>query len=560
MPRKAKPLARQELQKLLVTDADAFTALRYLRHREAVSALPELEEQGHDVLPGSEGVLADLYYGLWDPEPTIKDEVAPDRRYWRQLLGQTMQTSAFRELHAATQLKELQSVLGTITMGDSVLAMVPKEDRQKLEELAAAQAEADEAGEQAQQAQAEAQASQALAEAAAQAAGQPQPGQGQPQSQGQGQPSGGAGRLKPDQARAIANQAAAQLAAQAAKAQQDAEAARQLLEEANARAEQLAQELLGKPGTADAQKKLDELRRMGLAAARNAQAKVEEVSKTVKAWGLEESELTRRGIPEALALLERMKRSAALKKFAGLLGRLRKLAARKARSKAAGEGVRITVPETGRDIRRAHVSELVALVHPALRVKGLTRWARGELRLVGQRAKQKLGHGPVIVCEDGSGSMEGAKQQWAKAVTLSLAHYAKLQKRSFGWILFDYGVRQAKTYPQGRLAAEQLLELAESRAGGGTDFESPLRKAIEMIQKEGLKKADVCFVTDGECAVSDVFLRELAAVKKTLEVNVFAVLCDVGTTSDATVRQFADRVFRASSFTEEEASAVFTAV
>ena len=143
-------------------------------------------------------------------------------------------------------------------------------------------------------------------------------------------------------------------------------------------------------------------------------------------------------------------------------------------------------------------------------------------------------------------------------MTLSLAHYAKLQKRSFGWILFDYGVRQAKTYPQGRLTAEHMLELAESRAGGGTDFESPLRKAIEMIQKEGLKKADICFITDGECAVSDEFLREFLAVKKTYEINVFTVLCDVGSTSDATVQQFSDRVVRASSFTAEEAEvAVF---
>ncbi len=550
--KKLKSLSRQELQKLLVSDADAFTALRYLRHREAVPVLPELEEQGQDVLPGSEGVLADLYYGLWNPEPTLKDEVAPDRQYWQQMLGQTIETSAYQELHAATQLKELQSILGTITMGESVLAMVPKKDQQKLQEVQEASEDAKDLAETAAEAEAAAQAAQQLASAAAKAMADKDAVQ-----QGSGSPAGAqakAGQMDPKQARELANE----LASAAAKAMADKQAAQELAQEAKDRAQELSKKLLGKPGSEQAEQKLRELTRIGLQAARNAQAKVEEVSETIEAWGLEQSELTRQGIPEALALLQRMKRNAALKQFAGLLGRLRKIAARKARSKTAGEGVRVTVPETGRDIRRAHSSELVALVHPALRVKGLTRWARGELRLVGQRTKQKLGHGPVIVCEDGSGSMEGAKQQWAKGVTLSLAHYAKLQKRSFGWVLFDSAVKQSRNYPQGRLTAEHMLELAESRAGGGTDFESPLRAAIEMIQKEGLKKADICFITDGECAVSDEFLREFLAVKKTYEVNVFTVLCDVGSTSDATVQQFSDQVVRASSFTAEEAEvAVF---
>lgn len=547
--RRVQPLTRHEVMPLLVTDADAFTVLRYLRHREAVPALPELEEKGRDVFPKSEGVLADLYDALWDPEPGLKDEVQPDRRYWQQLLGQAMETSAYQELHAVTQLKELQSVLGTIAMGESVLAMIPKEDRPKLQELSAAQADADEAQQQADAMDAEAAAAQQLADAATQqAAGQSTQSQrGKPS----GRPSSGSGQMSPEQARALANE----LAQAAAQAKAEAQAAQELAQEAKDRAQELAEQVLGKPGSEEAEQKLRELTRIGLQAVKDAQAKVEEVSETIEAWGLEQGELTRQGIPEALALLQRMKRNAALKQFAGLLGRLRKIAARKARSNAAGEGARVTVPETGRDIRRAHISELVALVHPSLRVKGLTRWARGELRLLGQRIKQKLGHGPVIVCEDGSGSMEGAKQQWAKAVTLSLAHYAKLQKRSFGWILFDYGVRQSKVYPHGQVTAQQMLELVESRAGGGTNFEPPLKQAIEMIQKEGLKKADVCFITDGECAVGDEFLREFLAAKKALEVNVFTVLCDVGTTSGATVQQFSDRVVRASSFSAEEAEA-----
>ena len=519
MPVKATPLKRQEVETLLVTDADAFTVLRYLRHREDVPSLPDLEERGQKTLPGVEGMLCDLYHTLWNPEPGVKDEVAADRRYWQELLGQTVKSSAYEEFHSQTQLKELESVLGTIAMGESVLTMVPKEDQQKLQELAEAQQKANQAGQQATEAQANAQASQQLADAA-QAGGQSE-----------------------------------ELAQQASQAQAEAQAAQMNFEQAKAKANELAEQLMGKPGTGQAQKRSEQLRRMGMAAAKRAQAKVQEVSETLQSWGLEPGELTRESFAEVEQILAALKRNPRLKKFAELLGRVRKIAARKAKQKIAGEGARVTAPETGRDIKRVHSSELVALVSPALRVKALTRWARGELRLHGQQVRQKLGHGPVVVCEDASGSMEGVKQQWTKALVLALAHYAKLQKRSFGWVMFDTYPRVTRAYPQGALSVKNFLEIAESRAGGGTDFERPLREAARMIKEQGLKKADILLVTDGECAVSDKFLREFLAAKKALEFNVITVLCDIGSSADAAVRQFSDRVEKASAFTADEAEA-----
>lgn len=555
MNQKAPPIDRRQLLEQAVTQSDAFTALRYLRHREVVPAIPEMEEKGGKVVPGFEACGLDLYNNLWQPEPEMKEKVPADRQYWASLLGQAMATSLWAETHASTQLSELKSVLGTIAMGESVLALVPEEDQQKLQELAEQQAEANQMSQQAQELQAQAQVAQMLADAAA---GQAVSSQGQPQPSGspQGQP-GGLGQLTAEQARAIANE----LAREAAKASQDAKAARELADEAQLEAEVKAEELMGKPGSAEAKAKAEELRRIGLAALQQARQKVQEVSETLEAWGLEEAELSHQPIPESLTLVERMRKNEAFRKFQALLGRIRKIAARKARSKVAGEGARIAAPELGRDIRRADRSELVALTNPALRAKALRRWAAGELRLRGQKTKQKLGHGPVVVCEDASGSMDGAKQMWAKAVNLSAAHFAKLQRRSFGWVMFDSSVRKSGVYPEGRMSAEQMLELAESRAGGGTDFEKPLRKAIEMIQKEGLKKADILFLTDGECAVSDAFLAEFKAVKTSLEFNVIVVLMDVGSTSDATVKKFADRVERVSAFTAEEAETkVFSAL
>ena len=529
---------------LLVTETDAFTAQRYLRHREAVPALPELEETGRQVMPGTEGVLADLYYSLWDPEPRVKEEseVTPDRRYWRELLNQTIESAAFQELHSQTQLKELLAVFGTIALGEKILALVPEEDKKQLQELAEAQRKANELGQQAAEAQANANAAQQLAEAAAEVAAQAQ-------AQAEVQP----GNAQAQEAAAKAKTIAQQLAQQAQQAQDEAEVARLNYEQAKALANELAEKLLGKPGSQEAQEKQRQLARIGLAAVKKAQAEVEEISATIQSWGLEPGELTRESFAEVQAILERVKRNPALKKFTALLGRLRQIAARKARSKAETEGIRIMVTETGRDIKRAVPAELVALSQPALRVKALQHWTRGELRLFGQKTRRRLGHGPVVVCEDASGSMEGAKQQWTKALVLALAHFAKLQKRSFGWILFDAIVHRAKTYPKGALSAREMLEIAESRAGGGTDFERPLREAIRMIKEEGLKKADILLITDGMCAVSDSFLKELLTVKRALEVNIFTVLVNVGEITDETVKEFSDKIIPISDLTAEEA-------
>jgi len=554
MSTKAKPVTRQYLLNLAVTDADAFQALRFLRHRETIPSIPDLEEQGRESLPGIEGSMLDLYHALWSPEPGIKEEVAPDRRYWKELLGQTMQSSAYQELQANTQFKELQSVLGTISMSESVIGMIPAKDKSKLQDLSQAQQEANELSEQADQAQAMANAAQQLADAAAE-------GQGEGEGDGSGQPGKGksdqgktgksstSSQMSSAQAKAIANE----LAEAAAQAQANAQTSQAKAEEAKAKAETMANDLMGQPDSQAAQDKIRELARIGMQAVKDAQTKVEEVSKTIESWGLDAGELTRQGIPEALGLLERMKRNSSFKKFAELLGRIRKIAARKAKAKAAGDGARISTIETGRDLKRAQRSELVALINPALRVKALQRWTRGELRLFGQKVEQKLGHGPVIVCEDGSGSMDGAKQQWAKAVVLSLAYYAKLQKRNFAWILFDSRVQREKTYLKGKISANEMLDIVESRAGGGTDFERPLRRAMEIIKSNGFKKADITFLTDGECAVSDEFLKEFAMFKKEFEVNVITVLCDVGSSSDSSITKFSDRIEKASAFTAEEA-------
>lgn len=575
-----QPVSREELQKLLVTDADPYSALRFLRKREEIPALQNIEKAGEVKLPGAVGALADLYYALWAENPSVREEVRADRRYFAEILKGSMATSAYEEIHAATALSELRSVLGTISMGNTIVGNISKEDAEKLAESKEAEDQAEEAEAEATQAEADADALQQLADEAnsqnqqdedgeqgeagddqgqsaqGQSPSEPQAGQGEAGQQS-GQPSSAGGQ--PQQGKkssGASNQSGGELSKAAADARAKAEAARAEANAARELADEAAETLLGKPGSEAAAEKLKDLARQGIAAARDAKSKVEEVSDILQSWGLEEAELTQQGIPEALAILERVRKNPAFKDFAKILGRIKRMAAKKAASKDQADGVRVTRIETGRDIKRAVTSELVALTHPALRTQALTRWARGELRLRGEETKKKKGEGPVIVCEDSSGSMSGAKEQWAKAVVLAMAHYAKLRNRSFAWIMFDSSVQRSRMFVRGKLSARDLLDIAESRSGGGTLFEPPLTEALRYIREGGLRKADIAFITDGDSALSPEFLAEFMATKERLEVNVFAVLCDMGHTSDATVKQFADRIIHASSFSGDEAAEV----
>lgn len=528
----AKKLTRSQVLAQAVSGADDFTALRYLRQREETPKLQQLEASGAGVLHNVQGALLDIYYTLWAPEPTMKstEETPKALGYWREMLESAVETTAYEQMHTQTQLQELASLVGTISMGESVLAMVPEEDQEKLQEMAEAEAEANAAGEQQAGAQA-----QAGAAAQALAALQEAIGDGEPSQQAQ--------------------QAMAEAQSQMRQAQAQTEQAQMTLEQAKAQLEALSQELMGQEGSAEAKQKRTQIARIAQQAVQDAAEEVKEVSNLLQSWGIDPGELAREGAAEALRVVERMRQSPEFQRFKDLLGRMRHISQRKSRTNARSEGRMVPRTEYGKDIARAEPQELARLMHPATRLQALQSWMRGELRLTAQEFKQTLGKGPVVACEDGSSSMSGEKKLWSKAACLALAYYAKLEKRTFVWIHFGSKSSRlvVRVYKNGQLSPEQMLEIAETFLSSGTDFEVPLSKALEVIREKGLTRADIAMLTDGECAVSDAWLREFLTEKERLEVNVFTVLMDVGMTADATVREFSDRVEKVSAFTAEEA-------
>src|SRR5262245_62472889 len=83
----------------------------------------------------------------------------------------------------------------------------------------------------------------------------------------------------------------------------------------------------------------------------------------------------------------------------------------------------------GGDLGRLLPHELARLVIPELEDDVLRRLVEGQVMCREYRATEPVGKGPVIVCVDESGSMEGEKAHTAKALALALAWVARHQGR-----------------------------------------------------------------------------------------------------------------------------------
>ena len=118
--------------------------------------------------------------------------------------------------------------------------------------------------------------------------------------------------------------------------------------------------------------------------------------------------------------------------------------------------------------------------------------------------------GDIICCLDESGSTEGEAAAWGKAVAMTLLEIAAESRRRFALIRFAGSSScQVDIFRPGEYTLEDKLSAAETFLGGGTNSERPVREAIRLMDTEGFEKADMVFITDGECELSDACRQEL---------------------------------------------------
>jgi len=198
----------------------------------------------------------------------------------------------------------------------------------------------------------------------------------------------------------------------------------------------------------------------------------------------------------AQRLLPRLRTDPRLRRVAELAGRFKRILAEKRRQRVRRGADEVADVEQGDALPRLVPSELVRLTHPRMRLtfmRDFTEKRCLQYRLAGTAT---LGRGPLVLCIDKSGSMDGPKDVWATAVGLALLNQAQEERRAFTLLCFSGAVTYGVTVRPGEALPQDALFVG---CDGGTDIDAALCKALDIIQtgNDGMKAADVVLITDG---------------------------------------------------------------
>ena len=142
--------------------------------------------------------------------------------------------------------------------------------------------------------------------------------------------------------------------------------------------------------------------------------------------------------------------------------------------------------------------------------------------------------GPILIAVDGSGSMAGLKEIWAKALAIATILQAKKEKRKSQGIIF--GASEKEIF---EIDVDRLEDLATASFHMGTNFGPPLRWAQDQFKEH--PRADFLFITDGICNLEDERKTTFIQAKSSSGARCFSVL--IGSDATDAVKRFSDKVF-----------------
>lgn len=232
---------------------------------------------------------------------------------------------------------------------------------------------------------------------------------------------------------------------------------------------------------------------------------------TSQAWGLQPGELQRMNAQERMELAKRLNNER-FRKIADRFGPMKNMMFSEQARKSTDIPEEMFDIETGNNLAHILPSELLLFGDDDLEWEFYRRFAEKGLMQYAFHGEEKLARGGIIFCEDGSGSMAGDREIWSKAVMLCLLHLARQQKRTMHVLHFGSPgqLKQLHFVKPEDFTLDNILDAAEIFWNGGTDFVTPMKAALQILQDEfaqtGGVKADVVFITDDECYVDDEFM------------------------------------------------------
>lgn len=272
---------------------------------------------------------------------------------------------------------------------------------------------------------------------------------------------------------------------------------------------------------------------------------------------------------QRLELGERLMSSKKLQLLAKLVGAFREVAFEARRKRIARTPQELHSVGMGADLMHLLPSELIGLSKKrrSLHLDFLKRMVERQLLQYDLHGASR--RGPMVVCVDGSGSMHGSKELWAKAVGLTLMEIARRERRGCLAIVFSAGHQLFEVELLGKapgrggrapVKSEEVLRFAEHFPGGGTSFEEPLDRAVEAVAQGTMRRGDIIFITDGEAHVSEPFLDELRKKKKKHRFTIRGIVVDVAHSRTETLERFCDDVRSVTDLTADSMKDLFAAV
>ncbi len=138
---------------------------------------------------------------------------------------------------------------------------------------------------------------------------------------------------------------------------------------------------------------------------------------------------------------------------------------------------------------------------------------------------EPLAAGPLIICLDTSGSMRGAPENVAKACVLQALRTAHSTQRACKLLAFGgAGELQERDLALTPSGLQALLDTMGQSFDGGTDVQTPLERAIELVGTQAYAVADVLIVSDGEFGATPATLATLRQCKASLGLRVHSIL------------------------------------
>lgn len=137
------------------------------------------------------------------------------------------------------------------------------------------------------------------------------------------------------------------------------------------------------------------------------------------------------------------------------------------------------------------------------------RFAEGKLLLYEKGIR--LSRSPIYVLVDKSGSMNGEKIVWAKAVAMALYIKATRSSRDFYVRFFDSEPHPPLKAEHARRASsgiQVLSYIARVKSSGGTDITKAISAALSDAEREKLKELSIVVVTDGIDRVNEKLVLE----------------------------------------------------